>query len=111
MAIFNVGMLISHLRQQKNLTQEQLAEGICARATIGRIEKGERKPDWYTFSNIMYRLGQNPEDYFSSYADKDELIVLETFERLNKHLRNFDYKAIKLELDEMEHNEIFTPPP
>ena len=60
MAIFIVGMLITHLRQQKKLTQEQLAEGICARETITRIEKGERKPDWYTFRNIMYRLARTP---------------------------------------------------
>ena len=44
MALFNVGMLISHLRQAKEMTQEKLAEGICSRSTIVRIENGERKP-------------------------------------------------------------------
>ena len=111
MAIFNAGMLIAHLRKQTNLTQDQLAEGICARETITRIERGERRPDWFTFSSIMYKLGQDPEVFYSSYADKDELVVLETFLRLNKYLRDSNHRAIKLELDELKSNPLFAPPP
>ena len=75
MSVFNVGMLISHLRKKKGLSQEQLAEGICARSTVGRIEKGERKPDWFTFRNIMLRLGQGPNLYYSDIATPDEMHV------------------------------------
>ena len=110
MAIFNVGMLVSHLRQSKNMTQEQLAEGICARATIGRIEKGERRPDWFTFSSIMYRLGQDPEAYHSSYADKDELYVINEHFKMDEYAKGFNYKALKEKLDELEKNPIFYPP-
>ena len=56
------------------------------------------------------RLGQDPEVFYNSYADKDELVVLETFERLNKYLKDFNYKAMKIELDELENNPLFTPP-
>ena len=110
MAIFNVGMLISHLRQKRNMTQEKLAEGICARSTIARIEKGERKPDWYTFRNIMYRLGQEPENFYSSYADEDEMFVLQTYDRLSVLLKEFKFKEMKLELEGLQNNILFTPP-
>ena len=110
MALFNVGMLIGNLRKARKMTQEQLAEGICDRSTITKIEKGTRKPDWFTFRNIMYRLGEEPEEFFSSYADKNEMLVLEKHRALNDSLWKFDYKGLKIELDELEKNPLFAPP-
>jgi len=49
----NLGMKIAELRQQKNITQEQLAEkcSISAR-TIQRIENGEVTPRSYTIQAL-----------------------------------------------------------
>ena len=109
MAIFNAGMLIAYLRKSANLTQEQLAEGICARESIGKIERGERKPDWFTFRNIMHRLGQDPELYFNDYADKDEIYVLEKFKQCEVYVNAFNHKKLKRELDMLEKHPLFAP--
>ena len=111
MAVFNLGMLVSNLRKQNNMTQEKLAEGICARITIMRIEQGKHKPDLFTFRNIMYRLGQDPEAFYSSYADKYELDVLKEYNKLNEYSKDFNYEALKLKLDELDKNPLFHPPP
>ncbi len=68
MPLFNANMLIRELRKARGLTQEKLAEGICSRQTITKIENGERKPDWWTFKNIMLRLESDPENYMSDIA-------------------------------------------
>ena len=54
----NLGLKVAELRQQKGLTQEQLAERceVSAR-TIQRIESGEVDPRAYT----LHCLGEAPE--------------------------------------------------
>lgn len=59
-----LGLKVAELRQQKGMTQEQLAE-ICdvSTRTIQRIESGEVDPRMYTISNLNkaldYDFGQN----------------------------------------------------
>lgn len=77
--VFNAGLLIKHMRTVKGLTQKQLAEGICARTTITEIEKGNRKPEWFIFRQVMLRLGMDPEQYYKSIADEDEIFLINKF--------------------------------
>ncbi|MEN8241965.1 MAG: helix-turn-helix domain-containing protein [Chloroflexota bacterium] len=59
-----LGLKVAELRQQKGLTQEQLAE-VCevSTRTIQRIESGEVDPRAYTLTNLnnalQYDFGQN----------------------------------------------------
>jgi uncharacterized Tic20 family protein len=59
-----LGMKVAELRQQKGLTQEQLAEACeVSTRTIQRIESGEVDPRAYTLTNLNkvleYDFGQN----------------------------------------------------
>ncbi|MBO8171257.1 MAG: helix-turn-helix transcriptional regulator [Bacillaceae bacterium] len=45
------------MRKAQNLTQAQLAEGICNQSLISRIEKGECLPTIEMFYRIARRLG------------------------------------------------------
>ncbi len=69
----NLGIKISELRQQKGLTQEQLAEKceVSAR-TIQRIESGEVDPRSYT----LHRLGEALEFDFEEQDTGNENIWL-----------------------------------
>ena len=59
----NLGLKVSELRQQKGLTQEQLAERceVSAR-TIQRIESGEVDPRAYTLNCLSEALGFDFEE-------------------------------------------------
>jgi len=107
MALFNANLLIRELRKAKGLTQEQLAEGICSRSTITMIEQGKRKPDWFTFSNIMKKLEVDPARYFSDIACEDEMYIYNQINIANKLLGTFDYEGLKLELEKIEKDKRF----
>jgi transcriptional regulator with XRE-family HTH domain len=107
MAIFNAGMMIRELRKAAGLTQAKLAEGICARQTITAIEKGERKPDWYIFEQIMRRLGVSPHQYFNQIADEDEVYIYNQAVVIQRLQNLGDYKGFKAEIEKMEQDKRF----
>jgi transcriptional regulator with XRE-family HTH domain len=69
-----LGRKLAGYRNEKGLTQEQLAErtGINIR-TIQRIESGEVTPRTYTLNIILEILGKDPEDL----KDENESFVIE----------------------------------
>jgi len=97
--LFNVGNLVRELRKMKGLTQEKLAEGICSRSTILMIEKGERKPDWFTFRNIMARLGEDPNKFNIEIADNEETFVVRKHLEWLAYIRECDYESMKKEIE------------
>lgn len=44
MAVFQLGPILKARREELGLSQEDLADGICAVPTLSRIENGERMP-------------------------------------------------------------------
>mgnify|MGYP000342718077 FL=1 len=44
MSEYNRGSVIRYYRKQKNMTQEELAEGICDTYTLARYESGGVSP-------------------------------------------------------------------
>jgi transcriptional regulator with XRE-family HTH domain len=107
MALFNSGIMIRELRNGKGLTQAQLAEGICSRQTITAIEKGERKPDWYTFTQILRKLDVPPDRYFDSIANEDEVYVHNKLIQWNDLASKWNYEALKAEFAEAEQDKRF----
>lgn len=57
MGVFQFGPVLKARREELLLTQEELADGICAAATLSRIENGERIPNRNTLTLLMSRLG------------------------------------------------------
>lgn len=108
MPLFNAKILIKELRKARGLTQQQLAEGICSRQTVYMIERGERRPDWPVFQEIMARLGVNPEEYYSDFASDDDIRIANLLVECNGYLRAFDFAAIKKILGECEKDPLFS---
>jgi len=77
MALYNANLIIRETRKAQGLTQEQLAEGICSRETIVKLEKGERKPNWFVFKEILTRLGLNLELYQTDVLSESESKLLQ----------------------------------
>ena len=53
MAVFQLGPIMRARREELGLSQEDLADGICAVPTLSRIENGERMPTKNHFEKLM----------------------------------------------------------
>ena len=88
MSLFRVDTLIKELRIAKGFTQGQLCEGICAKDSLSRIERGLRRPDWYTFELLMQRLGEDPRKYCSDIVTANDMCVMNIKHKLDSLLRD-----------------------
>ena len=76
MSYYPLGYIIKNRREELQLSQEDLAEGICSVSTLSRIENGERIPSKNHYEMLMQRLGYSALslDYFT---DKQDFIIHE----------------------------------
>ena len=76
MSYLQIGYIIKTRREQLQLSQEDLADGICSVSTLSRIENGERMPSKNHYEMLMQRLGYSALslDYFT---DKQDFIIHE----------------------------------
>lgn len=71
MSVFHLGAIIKARREALELSQEDLADGICSVPTLSRIENGERMPTKNHFEMLMQRLGYSVMslDFFTDDRD------------------------------------------
>ncbi len=76
MALFQLGTVIKARREELELSQEEVADGICSVPTLSRIENGDRMPTKNHLEMLMQRLGYSATsvDY---YTDKQTFLVHE----------------------------------
>ncbi|MDR1663949.1 MAG: helix-turn-helix transcriptional regulator [Clostridiales bacterium] len=87
MPIYRGDTLIRELRKSKGLTLKELSEGICSLDSLSRIERGQRRPDWYIFERLMQRLGENPRKYYSDVATAEEKKIIDQKDAITELLR------------------------
>lgn len=107
MALFQVDILIKQLRTNNGLTQEQLCEGICTKDALSRIERGLRRPDWFTFEKLMQRLGEDPNKYYTDIATKKDMQIIDTKINLKNLLRDKKDDEARTLIAELENTEDF----
>ena len=105
---FNANALIRELRKASGLTQEKLAEGICSRSTINMIEQGKRKPDWYIFKNVLWKLGVNPYLYYNDVVSEVDSFVISKHQELIKLINAWEYDKVYDEVKLLENDKRFT---
>lgn len=57
------GEFIANLRREKQISLEQLSEGLCNPSMLSRFERGEREPEKLMQDRFLTRLGAVPENY------------------------------------------------
>lgn len=62
---------ISYFRQKKNLSLEQVCEGLCSVATLSRIEQGKRSADSLLGTALLERIGKEAEQLELLQNDED----------------------------------------
>jgi len=94
-----IGTAISKLRKHKRMTQDQLADGICAVRQLFRIEHNQNSPSAYILSELSYRLGNELFDYipYSTVEEVYELkqLIDELMRLFNQHNHQAVYEMIK----------------
>lgn len=101
MAVFQLGPILKARREELGLSQEDLADGICAVPTLSRIENGERLPTKNHFEMLMQRLGYSAMsmDFFS---DKQTFLLHELKIKTRYAYIAEDYSLAKKRVDEFE---------
>jgi len=102
MALINVNLLIRETRKMRGLTQEQLAEGICSRETIVKLENGKQKPNWYIIKEVLMRLGLDPELYNTGVVSQGEARLIEQLGECFSLMNNMKFDEVKVLIDKIE---------
>lgn len=72
MIYYLLGDVIAELRYRAEISQEELADGICATSTISRIERGEQMPSAQILEKIFSKFGLGA-DFFVGFGSVSEL--------------------------------------
>lgn len=72
METYNIGKIIRETRTRRNISQEELSDGICSPVTLSRIENGMQKPSLKIEEALLERLGYHAENLVV-YADEREV--------------------------------------
>jgi tetratricopeptide (TPR) repeat protein len=81
-----IGNKIKELRQVVDITQGELADGICTQALISRMEKGDIYPNATTLYQISNKLGVDV-NYFFEIGMTPRLDYIQEVERQLRKLR------------------------
>ncbi|MCD7822757.1 MAG: helix-turn-helix domain-containing protein [Oscillospiraceae bacterium] len=69
-----IGSLIKTCREDKNITQEELCNGICTASTLSRIESGKFNSNTSILARLLERLGLSADYLREANNDKDYLV-------------------------------------
>lgn len=84
------GEVLRYYRNKNGLSQEQLAEGICAREYIGLIEKNKRIPTLYMISAFSNKMGVNLFDAYALIIQHNDFDTHKKIEDLDAAIKAHD---------------------
>ena len=78
-----IGSLIGYLRTEANVSQEELCRGLCSRALLARLEKGERDCEKIVAEALLQRLGMAADriDYIAGPEEQQWILLREALYR------------------------------
>ena len=83
MEIYRIGEIIKEERKRRQISQEELACGICSVTTLSRIENGSQRPTLKVEEALLERLGHST----------DNLVIYSETEELEKHRLENDIRT------------------
>lgn len=66
-----LGEMIKHFRIEKEVKEEEICEGLCARTLISHFETGRVSPDILLFNRLTERMGVSPEMFALMVTKKE----------------------------------------
>lgn len=93
-----LGEKVKRYRKQKNLSQQELAEGICTQATVSLMEKKNKVPSIKIILQICRRLNVALGDILAGMGSSLD----EQFLRISRAVRTNDYEAADHLLEQVD---------
>lgn len=99
----SIGNLVKKRRKYLNMTQQELAKGICTQALISKIERDELNPS----ADIMLKVSERLEVslsffYGQNFSNEDKSDIKKLEQLIRKHLSLRNYHEIKDLIDSKE---------
>lgn len=105
MSYYKSGMVIKLAREASGMSQEELAENICAVQTLSRIENGKTGVKRETYRQLMNKLEAFSERNYAICTGED-LKVMEYKEYIDDSIRMHQYDEAEAYLKKLEQEEI-----
>ena len=83
----NFGDVLRYYRTKSGLSQEQLAEGICAREYVGLLEKNKKIPTIYMISAFSSKMGVNLFDAYALIIEHNDFETHQKIEELDEAIK------------------------
>lgn len=96
-----IGQRIKEIRNNNNLTQEELADGIISRTYLSLIEKGTVQPSTNVLVKLSKRLNCTVNDFMAevSHFKYNNFEILREIGHYELKVDNGDYEAVKYFID------------
>ena len=99
--------IIKYTRKYLNMTQEELAEGICDSVTLARYENGSLNPSDAKFFLLMQKMGISGEKYMIPVQNRKEVHEIKMKEILYA-LEIEDYQEVKKGIEALKEDSDFS---
>ena len=83
----HIGEVISYIRKKQNMSQAELADGICSREYIGQIEKGNKFPTTYMINQFCDKLDANIYDEYALLLQHGGFTQHQMIMTINDHIK------------------------
>lgn len=97
------GEYLSYLRKKKNITLEQLSDGLCDVGMLSRLEHGEREPNRLLQNRLLTRLGVPLENY-ECYLFYNDFIRWKNRQRIFHNILNEKWSNAEELLEKYKSN-------
>jgi transcriptional regulator with XRE-family HTH domain len=99
------GEYIAEMRAEKEVTMEQLCNGLCSASYMARIEQSNRQPDKLLQDRLLERLGVAPTDY-ENLLDRPEYDRWKKRQQLQRAIkeRKWELANQRLQRYQQEYN-------
>lgn len=89
-----IGEIIRHYRKEAGMSQEALADGICARKYLSQLENNQKIPTLYTVNLLSERLGINLYDTYALMLRHHDIETHKKIETINQHFKYGDSQIL-----------------
>ena len=97
-----IGEIIRHYRTEQHMSQEALANGICDRKYISKIETNKQIPTLDMVNQLSERLGVNLYENYSLMLEHVNIETHKRIEELNKHFCREGYVQLQTLIEEYQ---------